>query len=275
MRKRPRTIKLSKYLADTERKWRDTERANAKKLIEYLNQRIDVDLFKMAKTRDSLEVYHSLNGWLFNFYYQELLDGLSHIGYDVRAYLESLVNSLVIAVTRGRPNAEILHQMLVARGVIDEIGVYEDDIYEIRTKNFGEIRFCQADRYNDLETEQYLASLGERIIDGCHEISFHMIEKDVSLKAVTAICTKGLGCKYYHSFILDRDNNVIDLTTNLVMPKEDYYRLQKVEELNVTNYQKYLQAEQESIKFDESGTLYGLLRNALYRQLAESEPSRS
>ena len=45
--------------------------------------------------------------------------------------------------------------------------------------------------------------LGDKIQDGCHEISFYLIEKYEMFKAVTSICKKGIDNSYYHSFILD------------------------------------------------------------------------
>jgi hypothetical protein len=87
-------------------------------------------------------------------------------------------------------------------------------------------------------------------------------------KAVTSICKKGIDNSYYHSFILDDENNVID-TANLIMPKEQYYLLQEVNKLNCINYKEYLEEKDNSIKFDESKTLYNLLRNAIYKQYLE------
>ena len=60
-------------------------------------------------------------------------------------------------------------------------------------------------------------------------------------EAVTSICKKGIDNSYYHSFILDDENNVIDFTANLIMPKEQYYLLQEVNELNCINYKEYLE----------------------------------
>ena len=50
--------------------------------------------------------------------------------------------------------------------------------------------------------------LGDKIQDGCHEISFYLIEKYEIFKAVTSICKKGIDNSYYHSFILNDENNV-------------------------------------------------------------------
>ena len=71
--------------------------------------------------------------------------------------------------------------------------------------------------------------------------------------------------------LLDDENNVIDFTANVIMPKEEYYLLQEVNELNCINYKEYLAEKDNSIKFDESKTLYNLLRNAVYKQYLEEK----
>ena len=61
---------------------------------------------------------------------------------------------------------------------------------------------------DDKETLDFINKLGDKIQDGCHEISFYLIEKYEMFKAVTSICKKGIDNSYYHSFILDDENNV-------------------------------------------------------------------
>ncbi len=51
------------------------------------------------------------------------------------------------------------------------------------------------------------------------------------------------------------------------MPQDMYYLLQDVEELNVVNYLDYLKEENSSREYDESNTLFPLLRCALYKQV--------
>ena len=151
--------------------------------------------------------------------------------------------------------------------------VYGIYLHEIISKDFGNIQFMKAEYsfINDKETLDFIRKLGDKIQDGCHEISFYLIEKYEIFKAVTSICKKGIDNSYYHSFILDDENNVIDFTANVIMPKEEYYLLQEVNELNCINYKEYLAEKDNSIKFDESKTLYNLLRNAVYKQYLEEK----
>ena len=123
----------------------------------------------------------------------------------------------------------------------------------------------------DEDTLDYIKKLGNNIQDSCHEISFYLIKKYDIFKAVTSVCKNGIDNSYYHSFVLDDENNVIDITANLIMPKDQYYLLQEVEELNCVNYKSYIEEESTTIKFDESNTLFDLLRNALYKQFLNEE----
>lgn len=263
-------MRLSEFLDENEARFRDVERAKASKIVEYLKNHIDVDLEKTAASFDGIEIFKKLNVWLLNFYNKEYIEALMYADYDILRYRKDLIFSFILAVTRNRPNVGVLYDVLTSKGIIEGMVAHEDGTFEIASCDFGKIVFRRADSFNDSEVEKYLESLGDKVADGCHEIAFFLIKRYRDLMAVTGICTKALGCKYYHSFVLE-DEDVIDLTANLVMPKEKYYLFQEVEELNVTDYEQYLKDEKKSKEYDESGTLFGLLRNALYNEVTKGK----
>jgi hypothetical protein len=264
-------MKLSEYCDKNETLWYKIEQENVEKLIKYINNNIDDNLFKIANTNNSLEVFNKLKVWLFKFYNKQLLDGLNYIEEDYERFKKGLIYSLILGVTRNKSNTDLLYDVLKSANIVEEMIVYDDGTYEIISKDFGNIQSMKAEDsfINDKETLDFIRKLGDKIQDGCHEISFYLIEKYEMFKAVTSICKKGIDNSYYHSFILDDENNVIDFTANLIMPKEQYYLLQEVNELNCINYKEYLEEKDNSIKFDESKTLYNLLRNAIYKQYLE------
>lgn len=264
-------MKLSEYCAKQETLWHKKEQENAEKLIKYINNNIDDDLFKIANTNDSIEVFNKLKVWLFKFYNKQLLDGLNYIGADYERLKKGLIYSLILGVTRNKSNTDLLYDVLKSANIIEKMVVYDDGTYEIISKDFGKIQFIKAeDNFaNDKETLDFINKLCKNIQDGCHEISFYLIQKYEMFNAVTSICKKGIDNSYYHSFILDDGNNVIDFTANVIMPKEQYYVLQEVMELNCINYSEYMEEKDKSIEFDESKTLYNLLRNAVYKQYLE------
>ena len=260
-------MKLSEYCDKKENLWNKKEDEKEEKLIEYINGNIDDDLYKVANTNDSREVFGKLKLWLFKFYREQLLNGLKYVGADYGRLKKDLIYSLILGVTRNRSNNRLLYDILKSANVIEEMVVYDDGTYEIITNDFGNIQFIKADENfaNDKETLDFINKLGNNVQNGCHEISFYLIQNYEIFKAVTSICKKDLDYSYYHSFVLDDIDNVIDFTANVIMPKEQYYLLQEVEELNCINYKEYME-EDKSIEFDESRTLYGLLRNAVYKQ---------
>ena len=266
-------MKLSEYCDKKEALWNEKEEEKVEKLIKYINDNINDDLFKIANTNDSIEVFNKLKVWLFKFYNKQLLDGLNYIGADYARLKKSLIYSLILGVTRNKSNTDLLYDVLKSANIIEKMLVYDDGTYEIISKDFGKMQFIKAEDsfINDKETLDFINKLGDKIQDGCHEISFYLIEKYEMFKAVTSICKKGIDNSYYHSFILDDENNVIDFTANVIMPKEEYYLLQEVNELNCINYKEYLAEKDNSIKFDESKTLYNLLRNAVYKQYLEEK----
>lgn len=259
---------LGKYCSDTEELWNELEEENVKKLIEYLNKNIDVNLYEVAKTNDDLAVYSKLKVWLLKYYYNEFINGINYIGADLNRFKKSCIISLILGITRNKKNTELIYDVFKSVGIIEKVIKYGDDIYVLFSKDFGNIQFLTAKESftEDKDTLDFINNLGENIKDGCHQVSFYLIEHYNKFKAVTSICKKDINHNYFHSFVLDNDNNVIDLTSNLIMSKEQYYQLFEVEELNCISYEEYLNEKDDSIKFDESKTLYELLRNALYKR---------
>ena len=79
-------MKLSEYCDKNEHLWYKIERENAEKLIKYISNNIDDNLFKIANTNDSIEVFNKLKVWLFKFYNKQLLDGLNYIGANYKRF---------------------------------------------------------------------------------------------------------------------------------------------------------------------------------------------
>ena len=265
-------MRLSEYCDENERKWNNEEINNANKLVEYLNTKIDRNLYEVAKTNDNLEVYKYLCIWLLNFYKEELINGLKNIGITYENFEKTIITSLILSVTRESSNVDFLINVFKSNNVIKDIIKYDEGKYKLLTNNYGEIFFSKADKCfeGEIETINYIKNYGDKIIDGCHEITFYLIKKYKNYKAITSICTMSLNKKYYHSFILN-DDEVIDFTSNLIMKKDDYYKLNNVIELSVLDYSEYLNKKDESIDYDESKTLFGLLRIALYNQYKKGD----
>ena len=268
-------MNLSNYCDEQEREWKLEEKATTEKLINYLSALIGKDLYQFEKdfnhadkTSDSIQVFNKLKLWLLNCHQKELLEGLQYVGIDELDFNKKMIFDLATLFTKDAFNKDFVCTILKNTDIIEDVLSYDNGSYVIITNEFGNIKFIKADEVfaNDKDTLRFIDNLGDKVADGCHEISFYLIKAYDSLKATTSVCKKGLNDHYYHSYILDNDNNVIDFTQNLIMPKDQYEMLQGAQELNCITYQEYLEEEKESKQFDESGTLFGLLRNALYKQ---------
>lgn len=264
-------MRLSEYCDENENRWINVERKNADKLITYLNGKVDVNLYEVAKTDDNLEVYNKLKIWLLNYYKEDLAEGLKSIGIPYEDFQRRIIYSLALSVTRNSPNIDVLIHTFKKNNIIKDVVIDDEGNYKILTDNFGDISFSKADKYfeDDKETLDYINNYGANLKSGCHDISFYLMKKYKDYKAVTSICDTSLDKKYYHSFIVNGDE-VIDGTSNMVMKKDDYYRLNNVKELSVLDYSEYLNKKDESVVYDESKTLFELLRIGVYNHYNES-----
>ena len=128
----------------------------------------------MKLSEYSPEVFNKLKVWLFKFYNKQLLDGLNYIGADYERFKKGLIYSLILGITRNKSNTDLLYDVLKSANIIEKMIVYADDTYEIISKDFGKIQFIKAEDsfINDRETLEFINKLGDKIQDGCHEISF-------------------------------------------------------------------------------------------------------
>lgn len=97
----------------------------------------------------------------------------------------------------------------------------------------------------------------------CHNITSAYLKyfgaKKDNISAVTAL-TRGVNSKiFFHSFILDSDTNMVyDFANNIIMPKDKYYDLIVVREINDINYKNYV-LELKKYSTDEKEGLADLL----------------
>ena len=195
---------------------------------------------------------------------------LNATGLNIEKYELTMIVSFINTIIRGRDYYDSVASKLKEIGIINSYSVDKDNNWFIYTKKYGKISFkklsdcCEYSKYhNDLKEIDYSGL--------CHSISETLIGENSNYIAVTSICEKDLEKKYFHSFVVDENDIVIDFTDNICMPKEDYYLLHNVEELSIVNGTDIKLLDQEASKFDESNTLYPLLRIACYKQLKNNK----
>ena len=100
-------MKLSEYCDKNEKQWNEVEQKNVEKLIKYINNIIEDDLFKIANTNDCVEVWNQLKVCLFKFYNKQLLEGLNYVGADINRFKKGLIYSLILGITRNKSNVNL------------------------------------------------------------------------------------------------------------------------------------------------------------------------
>lgn len=260
-------MELSKYVDEKENNWENIENEKSKEFLDYLNSLIDIDLYSKTKYNTPEEIYNSLKCWLFNFYHDEFILSLKHIGLDEEYIKRSLIYSLILTETRNSKNKDMIYQVLKNSGYVYKILTNDDEF--LMNSILGDIKFYRADKHLDNDTNSFINNLGDSYLEECHMISLYLLKKLPNVYSVTGILEKGLYGKYYHSFIIIGDN-VLDLTGNLIMKKEDYYKLNNVKEISVLSLEDYNMLNEESAQYDKSKTLYDLLRIGAYNETKRS-----
>ena len=259
-------IKLSKYADDLIEKFNNDYALNCNKVIEYLNKIIEKDLYNIGKSDNAVLVYNNLIGWLFKFFREELEESFKTIGYDYNMFKRYMIFCFIITFFRDEKRAHILYDSLKENNVVSRFLFYDEEKYELYTNDFGIISFYSINNYfndNNVVLDK-IKEMGTSIIDGCHEISEFLIKNDSSLYALTGILTNPLGEKIFHSVVL-KDKMIIDIPNGIIMSYEDYMKLNDFEIISKYNYEKLIDIDNKCKKYDESNTLYPLLRCMLYK----------
>lgn len=258
-------MELSKLTDELEAQLQKEREENVRNVIDELQKLLGVNLYEAAKTSNSIEAFNVNCFFLLDKFKEILYQALEVSNIPVSIFWREVLVSFILTVTRNRSNAEFLKELLIKRGIISN---YQEENGEICiVSKIGTIHFRKLDGQLDEATNNFISNNAD-IRSACHESAMFLLERNSAYIAVTAFAHKNLDGKYLHSFILDGDY-VIDLTSNLSMNKEDYYKLYGIEEIRKVTYQEYLKDSEESQLLDESGTMYSILRNAMYFYFSE------
>lgn len=230
-------------------------------VIEVVQDALHVNLYEATKTNKPLDAFNSSVFLLLNKFKDALYYSLEASNIEIAIFQREVILSIILGITRNKSNTNFLINILIDKNIINSY--YEEDKTIIMDTLLGLIKFRMAD---DIIIDDKVKSFIKDNIDitsSCHESTLFLLENNKDYLAVTSICRKNLNSRYFHSFILEGDY-VIDLTSNLYMKKSDYYKLYGVEEIRVVNYIEFLKDSKKCAKYDESKTLFPLLRNAIY-----------
>lgn len=263
-------IKLSKIISDMEEDFYEYAIEAYDDLALRIKDKLGLDVYEAALTDNSMDAINKSLWVVLDKIKEPFYSVLEETDFKIVDMEFNYILSFILSISRKRENIEFIKELLIKEGIIDS---YEEKNGNITiSSKYGTLLFRRAqDEYKDEDLDKYLNNIS--IEDSCHEIAEYLLSKYDNYKAVTAIAVKNICEEYFHSFILD-EGTVIDISNNIIMDKETYYELFMIEELNVVNYKEFLEQSKECSKYDESKTLYPLLRNAIYKKYKEENLSK-
>lgn len=81
------------------------------------------------------------------------------------------------------------------------------------------------------------------LIGSCHELTGKMLEK-YKMTAITAFCPENFCENIIHSYNIDNDGIVYDVSHNIIMPKDKYERFLQPVKLSEVTYDEYMDSEE-------------------------------
>lgn len=258
-------IELSKYADGLINDYNKILSLNCDKVIKYLNNIIKEDLYKVGKSNDSTKVYKNLIGWLFKFYPNELKKAFETNGFNYNDFIKYMIFCFIITFFRDDEKAHILYDSLRKNNIVYRFLSYDDEKYELYTNDYGTITFYNINSFvnnNSCLLDEF-QKMKISIIDGCHEISELLIKNDDSLVALTGVLASPLDEKIFHSVVLD-DKMIIDIPNGIIMSYDDYFKLNDFQVISRYSYSELKLKDAKYKKYDESKSLYYLLRCTLY-----------
>ncbi len=262
-------MKLSEFEQNQNNNFTEEYRKKCEKIVNYFESNTEIDLQERAKTNDPIQIYEKLRVWLLKFYKTDLLSAFRSIDYSYKDFQKNLIMGFLMTMCKNKEKAKVIFDLLLENSIVLDVEEYQDGGYKVITSEFGNITMYPAMILfrGDREVENKISELGENLRDSCHEISYFLIKRYESFKAITGIMEKDLNYKFYHTIIKDEYDYIIDLPNGVAMPIEDYFKINTFEKLNEANYTQCEIENEETREFDESGTLFDLLRNALYKNI--------
>lgn len=253
-------LKLGKIVDDMSTDFFEYAKEGYDDLALKIKEQLGLDVYEASKCECSINAVNSCL-WLFLHKIKEqFYDVLKLTDFKPEDMEFNYINAFILSVSRKRENVEFLKQLLLRENIISSFNEENGDC--IIESKYGTILFRRAlDEFKDEDLNKYLDKI--TIENSCHQIAEYLIKKYNNYKAVTAIAVKNICEEYFHSFILD-GSTIIDIPNNIIMDKETYYELFMIEELNIVNYKEMIEQSKTCEKYDESKTLYPLLRNAMY-----------
>ena len=234
---------------------------------------------------------YSLGGFIkldhikyFNIYGTKHVDTFFEVmkDYDYNFIFEIADAISVLCAEKGSFLEEAIAKYLTSL-VISNIESNGQEKYIISSDQFGKFEFVTASKYfrENENVTSYIEDItnikNKKGKNDCHEYSYFLSKVFSDFYAVTSYCSLPFKGSYFHSYSIDKENNlVIDLANNVVMDKDLYYKLYNPKEISITlnsEVDKKLALVDRETNQPNTGPeeRRKLLRIALYEEYLHSE----
>ena len=220
----------------------------------YLNIGLNFDgiLSHMADMNDPVSVFNGLKCLiLFNFpqYKDEFYKMLEEKGYDMKFEIMDAIRALA-----SLKNVSSVHPYIFEAKqspYIDDVEVLSNGI-TIKSERFGDFSFNGTQNYFKDNSEVMRLFTSGDLTHKCHQFSLELASELPQDKIITSLLPIYFKGTYYHSYLIDPEDNIIDGVNHTVMKKDEFDELFRPEEIIRYSYEEMYQ---EYIKGLSDGTI--------------------
>lgn len=250
--------------------WQENDAIASLFLKEFVNSIDETFVFSKDKTPiahlENLQLQYIYNSKHINLFFSLL----AKYGYNMKRELISAIFELGNLVDPCQNKTMI--ELFLTSPVIQDISFNGKNKFKILSEQYGEFEFELASYYfrNSEPLIEYMQN--NKLPYHCHENSYFISKTLKDLYSITSLCQSYFTKSYYHSYTYDEKRDIIiDLTSNSIIPKEQYDKLHQPREISVI-LNKEVEKELALVesKIVENFAFCQLLKIALYKQYLNS-----
>ena len=153
---------------------------------------------------------------------------------------------------------------------------YEKGQFFLVSEQYGKFKWINAEFYFQNEQDLLWHMKYNQLERQCHNHTYYLAQKFPNYQSITSLCPYYFSGFYHHSYTQTENNEIIDLCSKLVMPKEMFDILYEPEQICITkNIEVGEKLEEANQKTIQPNDRCKILKIALYqRALQEQNPPK-
>lgn len=198
----------------------------------------DVILSHMADMEDPVSVFNGLK-YLILFHFPQFKGEFYRIleekGYDMKFEIMDAIRSLACL-----KNVSAIHPCIFEAKqspYIDDIEITSKGI-TVKSERFGDFSFNRTQDYFKDNVEIMKLFLSGDLTHRCHQFSLELASELPEDKIITSLLPIYFTGTYYHSYLIDPEENIIDGVNHTIMKKKEFDELFRPEEIVRYSYEE-------------------------------------